>query len=99
MNARPHPAACSGKGSSDASTGTPICPPQGPTELLSRRCAGRKYRTMKSLHALSTERPTGQIVPQHRPFVTVGEALGSALRQMQNPHPLTPIAGDLEAKG
>jgi len=51
---------------------------------------------MKSVPTLSTERPTGQVVPQHRPFVTVGEALSSALRQMPVQHPLSRAAKDPE---
>lgn len=73
-----------------------ICPRSPRRPRLSRPHRGPRLVTMKSLPASSTERPTGQIVPGHRPFVTVGEALLSAVRNLPRQHPLSRAAKDLE---
>lgn len=63
------------------------------------RPAEQRDAERMNAHAPHTApRQTAQVIPGHRPFVTVGEALLSAFRQMPQSHPLNRAARDLDRR-
>lgn len=66
--------------------------------VMFRLAEQREAKRMNAHAPHTAHRPTAQVIPGHRPFVTVGEALLSAFRQMPKSHPLNPAARDLDRR-